>query len=140
PQHLLRVLPEARRRRADRRGRVRQLDRRPRHRARALPHDHAAVPHLRVGERLLERVDRAETDLLLAQLRSPLGERLRAECGAEEAEHLLALLPLVPLYGDEVLAAEMTAEGRPEMLLVRAHGHVAAVPRLVDGVAGVVTG
>src|SRR5438445_1950178 len=139
-QHLLRVLAEAGRRRADRRRRVRELDRRPGHHTVALPHHHPPVPHLRVGERLLERVDRPEADLLLAQLRPPLGERLRAEGGAEEAEHLLALLPLVPLYGDEVLAPEVTAEGRPEMLLVGADRDVAAVARLVDGVAGVVPG
>src|SRR5439155_12002208 len=94
----------------------------------------------RVGERLLERVARPEANLLLAQLRPPLRERLLAERGAEEAKHLLALLPLVPLYGDEVLAPEVAAEGRPEMLLVRAHRNVAAVARLVDGVAGVMPG
>src|SRR5207237_7411088 len=55
-------------------------------------------------------------------------------------EHLLALRPLGELLLGELRHAESLAEGAPEVRLESAHRHVAAVPGLVDGVAGVVPG
>src|SRR6266513_2499965 len=100
--------------------------------ARAEPRD--------VGARLAERRHRAEADVEVGELRDPLGHRLLTEPGADAPEHLLALRPLGELLLDELRHAEALAEGAPEVRLEGAHRHVAAVPGLVDGVAGVVAG
>src|SRR5262249_35694718 len=118
-EDALRVLAEPGRLRPDRSGGLGELDGRPRKDPGTLPHRHAAMADLRVGEDLAQPIHRPEADLLLGEPAHPLGERPLAERGAKEREHLVALRAFVPLRRDEILAAEEPAEPRPEMSLVR---------------------
>src|SRR4029453_10487957 len=103
-----------------------------------LDHD-AAVAELRVVVGFLEIQDRAEADVVAAQLVHPLGHRLLAERRLEEGEDLVASR-LRELIGNEILAPEVAAERAPEVRLVRPDGDEAPVARLVDVVARPVAG
>src|SRR5437867_2862410 len=140
-EHGVGVLAERRRRRADRRRRVGELDRIAERAPPPVQLDHhAAVAHLRIGERLAEGGRRAEADIEVGQLRDPRGHRLLTEPGADAPEHLLALRALDELLLDELRHTEALTEGAPEVRLEGAHRHVAAVLGLVDGVARVAAG
>src|SRR5882724_11239242 len=119
------VLAEGVRRQAHHRRSIGELERRAERADAAvlrvlLLEDHVARDQLRVRERLADVVHRAEADVDRRELPHPLVARLAQKCLAKERVHVLALLALGVLQGNEIGTAQMRAQVLPEVGLERA--------------------
>ena len=116
---------------------IRHRNRRRRIAGSAETGDGAARRQVRIGERLVEVVDRRQADVDVREEREPGGARTGSDQIADEDEERGLVVAAGVVTRDPVGASDALAERLPELVLERAERDVAIVGRAVDVVAGV---